>query len=615
MTIHATETPVSIPVIRKKQRELRGKLEEELLRPVGQVLLDFYAPATAVSNEAISSTQRLFAILRWPDLEVIAEPLSPQVPGRRGQIYPSGLLLALATWSLELGSRDEMEALLREGTLWLAIQTLWLERTGMALASNPPRANHVDVFYARARQLSREGQGLALALPIFRARSLELVRSLGGLDAHAPFDPLSNSWSNTIIGDGTYIRPNSGVKEVLTGISADGQAEFEYLGSRSGRGGKSTQGPRVQRVLTSAHEDGKEATATGINFVHLIWRSNKVRERVVLDISSAIGSEAATALPMVVRLCQESDGGVHSVIWDMALNEKAEKITPKTGAVLITKKSGKAGKVVNRPTKPNLVHSFAVPLATWRKQVTVTPEWKRLTAGDRMKSEEHFLDKLWRESAQSRTGQAGITVRERGNGLQIRSSEISAISSIDCDTQTLPCSHRLAWEDGTLVEVQEGGATFLRKQVAMRTGITRTQDSEGLWMISATWSLACGENSWNATAHWSSGAVPEERYIENIMTGWSGDVISELDGEVFHKVHGIRNDVESYHQWLMRRFKFDRANTLDANDQLLDLLAIAVGNNAVASALDAGTVKGMRNGPRPLVRSRQSCGAKDIESI
>lgn len=604
MTIHATDTPTQ--EFSKKQRELRGKLEEELLRPVGQVLLDFYAPATAVSNEAISSTQRLFAILRWPDLEAIAEPLSPQIPGRRGQIYPSGLLLALAAWSLELGSRDEMEALLREGTLWLAIQTLWLKRTGIALASNPPRANHVDVFYARARQLSKEGEGLALVMPIFRASSLELVRSLGGLDPDAHFDPLSGNWANTIIGDGTYIRPNSGVKEVITGVNENGEVEVEHLGSRSGRGGKNPQGPRVQRVLTSAHEDGKEATATGINFVHLLWRSEKVRERVVLDISSAIGSEAATALPMVVRLCQESGGGVHSVIWDMALNEKAEEITPRTGAVLITKKSGKAGNVINRPSKASLVDSFAKPLATWHEQVAHTPEWKRLTAGDRMKSKEHFLDKLWRESAKAKTGQAGITVRERGNGLQIRRSEIGAISSIDCDTQSLPCLHPLAWEDGTLVEVQESGATFLRKQVATRTGITRTQEFDGRWMISATWSLACGEKSWNAIAHWSSGAVQEERYIENIMTGWSGDVVSELDGEVFKLVHGIRNDVESFHQWLMRRFKFDRANTLDANDQLLDLLAIAVGNNAVVFALDAGTVQGVGNGPRLRVRSHQS---------
>ncbi len=593
------------PAVSKKQRDLRAELAAALNQPVGEVVLQFHSPDKANSNAAISSTQRLLATLRWPELHAIAESLSPQIPGERGQSYPSGLLLALAAWSLHVGSRDEMEARLREGTFWLGIRQVWFEETGDALPPTPPGSNHLDSFYGRARKLSGEGQGIDLALKHFRQGSLRLVRDLGGLDPEAKFDPLAPSWDNTIYGDGTYLNPNSSVRSIPVGVDAEGEMEWVHQNSRAKSTGPKARGPRIQKTLTASHEDGKEATAQGINFVHLMWRSPTTRERVVLDIAPAIGAESKTAIPMLHRFCDESAGGVHVVVWDMAAGLSAEKVTPSTGAVLITKKPGKAKQVQDRPTFKKLNAMFRLPHRKWLNEMEGSPEWERLTGSDRDKAEARHLDSLWRERALEETKQAGVTVRERSGGLQIRHSQISAPQLIDCDQDASPCLHLLAWEDGTLVEVREAGKDFTRVQVGIRTGISRELPALDSWLVSGTWQMDCEHGAWNAIAHWSAGTVPEDRYIENTLLGWTGDVVSELDGDLFRAKYGIRNDVESYHQYLMRHFRFDRANALHANDQWLDFLALGVMNNAVVLALHECTLQGVGNAPRPLVRSRQ----------
>jgi len=601
-----TSTLSKGPAVSKRQRELQAQLAKDLNQPVGEMLLRFHSPDRANSNAAISSTQRLFATLRWPELQAIAEPLSPQIAGERGQSYPSGLLLALAAWSLYLGSRDEVEARLREGTLWLAIQMIWHEQTGEALPQTPPGSNHLDTFYARARKLRGEGEGIHLALSHFRRGSIQLVRDLGGLDPDMTFDPLSPSWDNTIYGDGTYLNPNSSVRSIPIGVDAEGRVEWVHQNSRAKSTGPQAQGPRIQTVLTASHEDGKEATAQGINFVHLLWRSTTTRERVVLDIAPATGAESKTAIPMLHRLCDESEGGVHVIVWDMAAGLTAEKVTPSTGAVLITKKPGKAKQVQDRPTFEKLNEIFRLPHRKWLRKMEGSSEWERLTGTDREKAEARHLDSLWRDRAREEAKQAGVTVRERSGGMQIRYSQISAPQLIDCDQAASPCRHLMAWEDGTLVELKQDGKDFVRLQIGVRTGISRELPALESWLVSGTWRLNCAQGAWDAIAYWSADTVPEDRYVENTLLGWTGDVVSELDGDLFRAKYGIRNDVESYHQQLMRHFKFDRANALHANDQWLDFLALGVMNNAVVLALHERSVQGVGNAPRPLVRSRRS---------
>jgi hypothetical protein len=356
----------------------RALLQEQLAKPPVDVHSLFHQSERKISNDAIGSIQRIFAILQWPALTRIANALAPQKEGTRGSVYPAGLLLALCCWAIEVGSRDEVEAQLRYKELWDDVQRIWFKQTGQILPSTPPGANHIDTFYARIRAYTESGQRMWDGMDQFRKEAIDQVRLLSGLNPYAPFDPISGSWNNRVYGDGTYLAPNSSVQRIATGIDENGNTVFGYLGSRADIAGENARGPWVQTALTSADLDGKETTATGINFVNFLWRSTNERERVVLDVVLVFGWEGSEAIPMIIRLCKAAGGGVQTILWGMIIANTGKQITPVTGAVLITKtipqtksskKSGKKIGVLNRPSRKALALTFKKELSAWHKEM------------------------------------------------------------------------------------------------------------------------------------------------------------------------------------------------------------------------------------------------------
>jgi hypothetical protein len=576
----------------------------------------FHQSERKISNDAIGSIQRIFAILQWPALTRIADALAPQKEGTRGSVYPAGLLLALSCWAIEVGGRDEVEAQLRYNPLWSDVQAIWFRQTGQVLPPTPPGANHIDTFYARVRKLTEAGQGMVSGMEQFRKEAIDQVRLLGGLNPYAPFDPVSGSWMNRVYGDGTYLAPNSSVQRIAMGIDENGNAVFGYLGSRADIAGENARGPRVQILQTNAEEDGKQYTATGINVVNLLWRSTTEGERVVLDVVPVFGWEGSEAIPMIIRLCKAAGGAVHSIIWDMIIANTGDQITPVTGAVLITKtlpqtksskKSGKKIGVLNRPSRKALALTFKKD--AWHKEMKKANAWKGLTKTICSQSEFHFLDQLWREQAIRRTDEAGVTVRERAGGLQVRTSEIRNIVEVDCKQGVAPCMHTLAWEDGTLIELMWGEGIWLRKHIGKSSGVTRNLGANQRWSITGSWIMDCYLGPWQATSTWNPDDEAGTINLTDTISGWNGNVLSELDVEQFGQVHGLRNDVESYHQWLARKLRFDRANTLNANDQWLDMLVMAITNNATTYGLHHGLISGVNQGERKVVRSQRSSKA------
>jgi hypothetical protein len=596
----------------------RALLQERLAKPLVDVHSLFHQSERNISNDATGSIQRIFAILQWPALTRIANALAPQKEGTRGSIYPAGLLLALSCWAIEVGSRDEVEAQLRYKELWGDVQRIWFKQTSQVLPSTPPGVNHIDTFYARVRAYTESSQGMWDGMDQFRKEAIDQVRLLGGLNPYAPFDPISTSWNNRVYGDGTYVAPNSSVQRIPIYIDENGEVIFECLKSRATSTGKQAQGPRVQSVRTAAHKDGKETTATGINFVNFLWRSTTEGERVVVDVVPVFGWEGSVAIPMIIKLCEATDGAVHSVIWDMIIANRGDQVTPFTGAVLITKtktqpkKSKEDGKkigVEDRPTFEALTLTFKRELKAWRAGMKRTNVWKTLTDTDRNHSELHFLNDLWCEQALSRTSEPGVSVRVRSGGLQVRTSDIRNIGEVDCKQGVAPCMHTLAWEDGALVELVWNGKKWLRKQIGKIGGVTRQLGANNFWSITGCWNLQCDLGSWPATSTWDPRQGTGTINPTDTISGWNGYVLSELDSELFRQVHGIRNDVESYHQWLARRLRFDRANTLNADDQWLDLLVMAITNNATTYGLHHGLISGVNQGERKVVRSQRSSKA------
>jgi hypothetical protein len=92
-----------------------------------------------------------------------------------------------------------------------------------------------------------------------------------------------------------------------------GTLEKVALNSRA----RSVAKARVQRSLTDLREDDKEHLGRGINFVAVhTWTSEG---RVVLGTDTALGAEQWAALDLIDSLAEMADGGVHTVLWDRAL--------------------------------------------------------------------------------------------------------------------------------------------------------------------------------------------------------------------------------------------------------------------------------------------------------
>jgi len=143
------------------------------------------------------------------------------------------------------------------------------------------------------------------------------------------------------------------------------------------------------------------------------------------------------------------------------------------------------------------------------------------------------------------------------------------------DTPAGLCSHALAAVDGAISEIglDDAGAPVVLSRLH-RAQVKRPRRASGRWHFNVAYTVPCAHEQFLAwvTPHGLAGE-PDHRRADAVR------VIAEGEDD-FTTLYGLRNDSESFNAQLKRTLLVDRAMSLGASRQLLDVLCFAIMHNA-----------------------------------
>lgn len=154
------------------------------------------------------------------------------------------------------------------------------------------------------------------------------------------------------------------------------------------------------------------------------------------------------------------------------------------------------------------------------------------------------------------------------------------------------CTHHLAAVDGAVSEIalDDAGTPVVLSRLH-RAQVKRPRRSSGRWHFNVAYTVPCPHGSFQAwvTPHALAGEADHKR-ADAVR------VIAEGEDD-FTTLYGLRNDAESFNAQLKKTLLVDRAMSLGARRQLLDVLCFAVLHNAVndyRARAAAGSSRGLR---------------------
>lgn len=158
------------------------------------------------------------------------------------------------------------------------------------------------------------------------------------------------------------------------------------------------------------------------------------------------------------------------------------------------------------------------------------------------------------------------------------------------------CTHQLGAVDGAVSEIalSDEGSPIIRSRLERRQ-IKRPRRASGRYHFNVAYEVPCEHGSFTAwvTPHALAGERDHSR----------ADAVRVIaEGEpTFDRIYGLRNDAESFNSELKRTLLVDRAMSLGARRQLLDVLCYALLHNAVnAARAENGTTRLRRPDLRAL---------------
>lgn len=375
--------------------------------------------------------------------------------------------------------------------------------------------------YARDHHLTTP-EALAELQEVFTEVAVEQARTLGLLDPKGRGSLSHPDRSRVVYGDGTVVRPLYR-PPAATRVTdpATGRTRVVYRDTT----GQEIDKPRRRFDADAADYHGHTGPVHGQNFVGLYARGDLPHQRIVLAVDRVDrpGREAETAVAAIKRLHAVAGAGIQAVVYDGAMRGRhVDDLMTHHGLLVINK-----------------VHASAKTAA--RRGKTTTPRWYALGTW------EHDTTP---DDARGGAGGSGVS-----------------------------CTHTLAAVDGAVSEIgldDEGKPVVLHRLV--RRQVKRPRRASGRYHFNVAYEVPCehaGFLAW-VTPHALAGETDHKR-ADAVR------VIAEGEPD-FDRLYGLRNDAESFNSQLKRSLLVDRAMSLGGRRQLLDVLCMALLNNAVAEA-------------------------------
>lgn len=479
----------------------------------------------------MSSRQEALALFGFPGLTDLAKVL-PAYHDEQG--YPDLMLFATLSCARIWRSQNAALITIREDGLWPE-----LVREYSRVTSNPgpfplipPSAQHLDKFLARI------GKDESLLLNLrtrFTQSAIQFARVLGH------FDPtIKPDWTNVdrrhlIIGDGSYVPPFSKVTETWD----EEHQRMVVFGSKAKRKA------RIQRVQTDSSADDKQAS--GINHVTICTPTEY--GWIALATEHALRAEIRTATPMIERIVELADGGIHTVVWDGAYSGVSkEVIMARLGLLTVTK-----------------------PVKRSNRQ-------QRKTVGSPMEATKAI--------AMFRRGEhlpLGTSVFPTGDGHEM----IPTLAHRYGALPAIPCSHDL-WVDGdAFVDVaQQPNGKLLKIADVSAIRAVRYQRASGDYGAEIEWRVPCADGDHTFTTR-SEPRRDEAQASRRASAGHAvanASPISRTNTEIFRAGFGFRNWTESFNSWFKSRLGNSageaRAMRLQQEHQAADHISAALVANS-----------------------------------
>lgn len=440
--------------------------------------------------------------------------------------HPGYLLLGYGVLSRLFRSGNRVQTELADPAAWQTV----CEAAAQMAAQHPhlvprlpgARPPRWDAWrYARDHHLTTP-EALADLQEVFTEVAVEQARTLGLLNPKGPGSLSHPDRSRVVYGDGTVVRPLYR-PPAATRVTdpVTGRTRVVYRDAA----GKEIEKPTRRFDPDAADYHGHTGPVHGQNYVGLYARGDLPHQRIVLAVDRVDrpGREAETAVAAIKRLHAVAGTGIQAVVYDGAIRGRhIDDLMTHHGLLVINK-----------------VHASAKTAA--RRGKTTTPRW--------------FALGTWEHDATPGDARAG---------------SVGAGGS---------CTHTLAAVDGSVSEIgldDEGRPVVLRRLA--RRQVKRPRRTSGRYHFNVAYEVPCQLGSFLAwvTPHALAGETDHKR-ADAVR------VIAEGEPD-FDRLYGLRNDAESFNSQLKRSLLVDRAMSLGGARQLLDVLCMALLNNAVAEA-------------------------------
>jgi hypothetical protein len=243
------------------------------------------------------------AIAAMPDIEKFAAKIDEEAPARRKLRRDNRSIVIFAGAARAFGSQSSAHSAMTRGGLWERMRES-AATVGRDLPAEPPTPDQVC-------HLLRAHDHLPAALePVLNETAMTLAQSMGLFDPDRPFEWRHPDRRHHLTGDGTVLKPLSGVTEANK-LERSRASDPE----RDARVCEAFRGKPPQ--------DASEDTRTlGLPFAVVSTHSGLRHQRVVFGLQVYRDSnEIGAAMDIFDRVLPLAEGGVHTVNYDMLMRD------------------------------------------------------------------------------------------------------------------------------------------------------------------------------------------------------------------------------------------------------------------------------------------------------
>ena len=525
----------------------------------------------------------------------------------RKNLFPTAALVAVLAAARVTGSIASAVTLLEDVDVWRRCCEAWDTFADVEpLPPYPPLRHHIEAL----RDTIDQRDGLIDDLKVeFTAMSLRQARAFGHLLPGRPV-VCSGQAEHTIFGDGTILKPATDVIAHTNPVTG----ETFYPGSRATDPSRAKVQREVRRLDTD--HGGQQ----GINFITL--HTETTFGVITLGVESTLDAEQWAALAILQRLAATADDGIHTLVYDGAINgwlvdailgthgietlqkgrNRSDRNSPDTDADSESLDRAIPGwkpleddirpfdveGIVAARTADFLDAQASKPSTQTKGRASLTKPSLAYVDAVRRHMRHDLLSRYWYSGAPLPVGTSLYPTARDDSGFETVRSEYLFLAIEHAVADGTLCTHDLAIDDGALFTVALDEATgdpvktaYLASEAAERARTAHGYTLTRSYVIPCVHGDFTWKHTWAPQTPWYSRGEKPKGTPKFDRVGRYLRTAPRADTERFEQVLRLRNYSESFNKWVKAALpNHGRAASLSRRKQELDFLMSGLVMNA-----------------------------------